>query len=81
MLGRLSDVANTETPSRYIEIVHNIEGIINKVKPDLAIVDSFFSQATDACERLGQEYIHLSPNAWKDNAFEGQGFGAFAWPL
>jgi hypothetical protein len=81
MLTHFSHVANPESDARYLEIAYHIESVIEVVQPDLAIVDTFFSQAVDACDRLGTEYIHLSPNAWKDVALAGQGLGAFTWPL
>lgn len=52
---------------QYMEVYRSCVEIIGKTQPDIIVVDPLFNQAKDACRILGQKYIILSPNTFKEH--------------
>lgn len=51
---------------QIVEIYKSIVGIIEKVKPDLIVLDCLFTPGLTALTHLNLPYICLSPNSCKD---------------
>jgi hypothetical protein len=66
---------------RTVDIARDVERIIAEIKPDLTVVDSYFTAAKDATRRLGIQWVILSPNTLFELAREEQGLGAFSWSM
>jgi hypothetical protein len=65
--------------TEYMIGYSSIVEIINEVKPTFCAVDPLLSQATDACNELGQKFGLLSPNTFKDHVIRDQPKGGSLW--
>ena len=56
----------------YVKVVESCKEIINAVNPPIAVVDSAFNAACEACWSLNKRYITSCPTAPLDVARECQ---------
>ena len=63
----------------YMVGYSSVVEIINELKPSFCVVDPLFSQGTDACNELGQNFCLLSPNTFKDHVMRQQPRGGALW--
>ncbi|GAB1315439.1 hypothetical protein MFIFM68171_05649 [Madurella fahalii] len=65
--------------SDFVTIFQSTVQIIERVAPDLVVVDALFGPGLTACHHLDVKHIILTPNALKDIALACQPFGAMFW--
>lgn len=51
----------------YIGSYNTCADIIRFVKPDLIVLDPVFSPGVDACNSIGEEFVVLSPNSFREH--------------
>ncbi|KAK1759120.1 hypothetical protein QBC47DRAFT_315170 [Echria macrotheca] len=66
-------------PEEFLDIYRQLEGIISKVKPDVAVADVLLTPATTLCHYLSLNWVVLAPNTIKDFALPSQPGLAMLW--
>jgi hypothetical protein len=75
----LMNILFAHTGEEYVEGVDSCIAAINRVQPDLVIVDTAFSIGQDACLKLNQRHAILSPVSYAFTCMSIQGKGAMFW--
>ncbi len=63
---QLMDILIPWTTQEYIEGMKSCVELIEKIQPDLCLVDVLLGQGRDAVSKMAQKHILLSPNSLKD---------------
>jgi hypothetical protein len=53
-------------PEEFIRGYQSCKEIINRVRPDIIVVEGFLAQAVDACNSLKKNFVMLSPNTYRE---------------
>ncbi|THU92068.1 UDP-Glycosyltransferase/glycogen phosphorylase [Dendrothele bispora CBS 962.96] len=67
------------TVEEYGEQLTVLEQIITNTDPIAILVDNMYKPGTDICEKMGKEYLVLSPNTGKEYAGNLQPYGQGLW--
>ncbi|THU81034.1 UDP-Glycosyltransferase/glycogen phosphorylase [Dendrothele bispora CBS 962.96] len=67
------------TVEEYREQLTVLEQIITDTNPVVILVDNLYRPGTDICEKMGKEYLVLSPNTGKEYAGNLQPYGQSLW--
>ncbi len=63
----------------FVQIYKSFVEVVDKIQPDIVVVDSLLSPALTACRHLKFNHLVLSPNTLKDFAAALQPRGAMFW--
>lgn len=75
MYGLLQTLSGTRTGEEWVEGCRACEQIIQDVKPDVVVVDSYFHQGIDACRQLAlTNYMILSPVTFREVTSDQESF-------
>lgn len=80
LISKLPYVFNPYYAGEYISLARDAEEVLERVQPDLVVIDPILPQMSDAAKRLKVDHVILSPGAWTDNVNTMQGLGVFRWP-
>ena len=75
-----SRILHPESPSQYLETTQDIIHLIEKLRPDICILDPYFSEAHDAIKHCGVRYMILHPLDTRHVAVADQGSGILKLP-
>ena len=63
----------------FVQIYKSFVDVVDKIQPDIVVVDSLLSPVLTACRHLKFNHLVLSPNTLKDFAAALQPRGAMFW--
>ncbi|KAF5856863.1 hypothetical protein ETB97_006650 [Aspergillus alliaceus] len=66
---------------QYLEIYQDCVTLIQTVQPAIVVLDPIFLQAVEACRMLGQRYVALSPNTFKELLVQPRLAGLWKYPV
>ncbi len=66
-------------PAEYAALYTHVRGLMEDLRPDIALLDPLFGPGWTACRELGVPMCHVVPNSLKDAAGPSQPGGAVFW--